>query len=203
MVHPQLLSFTSQLKAGKGLTIVASVLEGTFLDNHPQAQRAEEVRAARTGPGSARRCPRSPRAQVHSCPVAAVAGRALETPHFTGARGTTGSSEPPSPCPDPGDPSSSWVSVLELASCRRAWRGTARCLAGGCCAEQPLRCPAAPAAPAAPVPGRVGAEAFPRRSKSPPRPPGTAAPAGRHVNEIKPSEANSFSPMQTCYNFSE
>lgn len=44
MVHPQLLSFTSQLKAGKGLTIVASVLEGTFLDNHPQAQRAEEVR---------------------------------------------------------------------------------------------------------------------------------------------------------------
>ncbi|XP_010221114.1 PREDICTED: solute carrier family 12 member 5-like [Tinamus guttatus] len=42
VVHPQLLSFTSQLKAGKGLTIVASVLEGTFLDNHPQAQRAEE-----------------------------------------------------------------------------------------------------------------------------------------------------------------
>uniref|UniRef100_A0A8C3JGW1 Solute carrier family 12 member 5 n=1 Tax=Calidris pygmaea TaxID=425635 RepID=A0A8C3JGW1_9CHAR len=42
VVHPQLLSFTSQLKAGKGLTIVASVLEGTFLDNHPQAQKAEE-----------------------------------------------------------------------------------------------------------------------------------------------------------------
>ncbi|KAK2497618.1 hypothetical protein MC885_010112 [Smutsia gigantea] len=31
-----------ELKAGKGLTIVGSVLEGTFLDNHPQAQRAEE-----------------------------------------------------------------------------------------------------------------------------------------------------------------
>ncbi|XP_019365281.1 PREDICTED: solute carrier family 12 member 5 [Gavialis gangeticus] len=42
VAHPQLLSLTSQLKAGKGLTIVASVLEGTFLDNHPQAQRAEE-----------------------------------------------------------------------------------------------------------------------------------------------------------------
>uniref|UniRef100_A0A803SWU4 Solute carrier family 12 member 5 n=1 Tax=Anolis carolinensis TaxID=28377 RepID=A0A803SWU4_ANOCA len=42
VVHPQLLSFTSQLKAGKGLTIVGSVLEGTFLDNHPQVQRAEE-----------------------------------------------------------------------------------------------------------------------------------------------------------------
>ncbi|XP_066482618.1 solute carrier family 12 member 5 [Tiliqua scincoides] len=42
VVHPQLLSFTNQLKAGKGLTIVGSVLEGTFLDNHPQVQRAEE-----------------------------------------------------------------------------------------------------------------------------------------------------------------
>lgn len=56
MVHPQLLSFTSQLKAGKGLTIVASVLEGTFLDNHPQAQRAEEVRASHVGAASSR-CP--------------------------------------------------------------------------------------------------------------------------------------------------
>lgn len=43
VVHPQLLSFTNQLKAGKGLTIVGSVLEGTFLDNHLQVQRAEEV----------------------------------------------------------------------------------------------------------------------------------------------------------------
>nr|XP_012996308.1 solute carrier family 12 member 7 isoform X1 [Cavia porcellus] len=40
--HPRLLSFTSQLKAGKGLTIVGSVLEGTFLDKHAEAQRAEE-----------------------------------------------------------------------------------------------------------------------------------------------------------------
>uniref|UniRef100_A0A8C2HR16 Solute carrier family 12 member 7a n=1 Tax=Cyprinus carpio TaxID=7962 RepID=A0A8C2HR16_CYPCA len=29
--HPRLLSFTSQLKAGKGLTIVCSVLEGTYM----------------------------------------------------------------------------------------------------------------------------------------------------------------------------
>ena len=41
--HPRLLSFTSQLKAGKGLTIVGSVLEGTFLDKHVEAQQAEEV----------------------------------------------------------------------------------------------------------------------------------------------------------------
>nr|XP_020145615.1 solute carrier family 12 member 7 isoform X1 [Microcebus murinus] len=40
--HPRLLSFASQLKAGKGLTIVGSVLEGTYLDKHSEAQRAEE-----------------------------------------------------------------------------------------------------------------------------------------------------------------
>lgn len=68
-MHPQLLSFTSQLKAGKGLTIVASVLEGTFLDNHPQAQRAEEVRAARTGTGCASsRCSWSQVPRVISAP---------------------------------------------------------------------------------------------------------------------------------------
>lgn len=43
VAHPQLLSLTNQLKAGKGLTIVGSVLDGTFLDNHLQVQRAEEV----------------------------------------------------------------------------------------------------------------------------------------------------------------
>ncbi|XP_063778735.1 solute carrier family 12 member 7 isoform X3 [Pseudophryne corroboree] len=40
--HPRLLSLTSQLKAGKGLTIVGSVLQGTFLDNHVEAQKGEE-----------------------------------------------------------------------------------------------------------------------------------------------------------------
>ncbi|XP_046286356.2 solute carrier family 12 member 7 isoform X2 [Marmota monax] len=40
--HPRLLSFASQLKAGKGLTIVGSVLEGTYLDQHLEAQQAEE-----------------------------------------------------------------------------------------------------------------------------------------------------------------
>lgn len=84
MVHPQLLSFTSQLKAGKGLTIVASVLEGTFLDNHPQAQRAEEVRAAHTRTGCASsRCSWSPGAQGCFHPMARAGGpemaqRALE-----------------------------------------------------------------------------------------------------------------------------
>lgn len=49
--HPRLLSFTSQLKAGKGLTIVGSVLEGTFLDQHVEARQAEEVGQAPGGVG--------------------------------------------------------------------------------------------------------------------------------------------------------
>ncbi|XP_033010234.1 solute carrier family 12 member 7 isoform X3 [Lacerta agilis] len=40
--HPRLLSFTSQLKAGKGLTIVGTVLPGIYLDKFTEAQRAEE-----------------------------------------------------------------------------------------------------------------------------------------------------------------
>lgn len=48
--HPRLLSLTTQLKAGKGLTIVGAVLEGTYLDKHVEAQRAEEV--GRDGAGT-------------------------------------------------------------------------------------------------------------------------------------------------------
>ncbi|XP_009330634.1 PREDICTED: solute carrier family 12 member 7-like [Pygoscelis adeliae] len=40
--HPRLLSFTSQLKAGKGLTIVGSVLQGIYLDKCTETQKAEE-----------------------------------------------------------------------------------------------------------------------------------------------------------------
>uniref|UniRef100_A0A671SEP2 Solute carrier family 12 member 5a n=1 Tax=Sinocyclocheilus anshuiensis TaxID=1608454 RepID=A0A671SEP2_9TELE len=40
--QPRLLSLTSQLKAGKGLTIVGTALEGTYLENHPQGQQAEQ-----------------------------------------------------------------------------------------------------------------------------------------------------------------
>uniref|UniRef100_A0A3B1KLL5 Solute carrier family 12 member 5 n=1 Tax=Astyanax mexicanus TaxID=7994 RepID=A0A3B1KLL5_ASTMX len=40
--QPRLLSLTNQLKAGKGLTIVGTALAGTFLENHPQAQQAEQ-----------------------------------------------------------------------------------------------------------------------------------------------------------------
>ncbi|XP_053101230.1 solute carrier family 12 member 7 isoform X1 [Hemicordylus capensis] len=40
--HPRLLSFASQLKAGKGLTIVGSVLSGIYLDKYTEAQKAEE-----------------------------------------------------------------------------------------------------------------------------------------------------------------
>lgn len=41
--HPRLLSVTSQLKAGKGLTIVSSVLEGTFMTRSAEAKHAEKV----------------------------------------------------------------------------------------------------------------------------------------------------------------
>ncbi|KAL4635113.1 solute carrier family 12 member 7-like isoform X2 [Arapaima gigas] len=40
--HPRLLSFTTQLKAGKGLTIVGSVLEGTYLSKESEAKRTEQ-----------------------------------------------------------------------------------------------------------------------------------------------------------------
>lgn len=42
--HPRLLSLTSQLKAGKGLTIVGSVLEGTYLTKETESKKAETVR---------------------------------------------------------------------------------------------------------------------------------------------------------------
>lgn len=41
--QPRLLSLTNQLKAGKGLTIVGTALEGTYLENYEQSQRAEQV----------------------------------------------------------------------------------------------------------------------------------------------------------------
>ncbi|XP_067309912.1 solute carrier family 12 member 7 isoform X2 [Pseudorasbora parva] len=45
--HPRLLSFTSQLKAGKGLTIVCSVLEGTFMARGADAKLSEKnIKAA-------------------------------------------------------------------------------------------------------------------------------------------------------------
>ena len=42
--QPRLLSLTNQLKAGKGLTIVGTSVQGTFLDNFTEAQRADQVR---------------------------------------------------------------------------------------------------------------------------------------------------------------
>lgn len=41
--HPRLLSFTTQLKAGKGLTIVGNILEGTYLTKEDEAKKAEQV----------------------------------------------------------------------------------------------------------------------------------------------------------------
>uniref|UniRef100_A0A8D0ABM4 Solute carrier family 12 member 5a n=1 Tax=Sander lucioperca TaxID=283035 RepID=A0A8D0ABM4_SANLU len=41
--QPRLLSLTNQLKAGKGLTIVGTALEGTYLENSEQSQRAEKA----------------------------------------------------------------------------------------------------------------------------------------------------------------
>ncbi|XP_041101184.1 solute carrier family 12 member 7-like isoform X2 [Polyodon spathula] len=40
--HARLLSFTTQLKAGKGLTIVGSVIEGTYMAKRPQAKQSEQ-----------------------------------------------------------------------------------------------------------------------------------------------------------------
>lgn len=49
--HPRLLSFTTQLKAGKGLTIVGNVLQGTYLTKESEAKRAEQVWWECTHPG--------------------------------------------------------------------------------------------------------------------------------------------------------
>nr|XP_020469031.1 solute carrier family 12 member 7-like isoform X2 [Monopterus albus] len=47
--HPRLLSFTSQLKAGKGLTIVCSVLEGTYMTRGNDTKTGEQnLKAAMT-----------------------------------------------------------------------------------------------------------------------------------------------------------
>ncbi|XP_037644002.1 solute carrier family 12 member 7-like isoform X2 [Sebastes umbrosus] len=40
--HPRLLSFTTQLKAGKGLTIVCSVLEGTYMTRRNDVKTGEQ-----------------------------------------------------------------------------------------------------------------------------------------------------------------
>uniref|UniRef100_A0A4W4HBL9 Solute carrier family 12 member 4 n=1 Tax=Electrophorus electricus TaxID=8005 RepID=A0A4W4HBL9_ELEEL len=41
--YPRMLSFASQLKAGKGLTIVGSVIQGNFLDSYGEAQASEQA----------------------------------------------------------------------------------------------------------------------------------------------------------------
>ena len=41
--HPQILAFAQQLKAGKGLTVVSSVINGNSLERYPEAQAAEQV----------------------------------------------------------------------------------------------------------------------------------------------------------------
>lgn len=41
--YPRLLTFVSQLKAGKGLTIVGSVIQGNFLESYGEMQAAEQV----------------------------------------------------------------------------------------------------------------------------------------------------------------
>eukprot|EP00064_Thunnus_orientalis_P002403 superscaffoldBa00000173_g2410 len=41
--YPRLLTFASQLKAGKGLTIVGSVIQGNFLDSYGEMQAAEQA----------------------------------------------------------------------------------------------------------------------------------------------------------------
>lgn len=43
---PRLLTFASQLKAGKGLTIVGTVVSGNFLQSYGEALAAEQVRTS-------------------------------------------------------------------------------------------------------------------------------------------------------------
>lgn len=47
--YPRLLTFASQLKAGKGLTIVGTVIQGNFLESYGEAQAAEQVGMAGCG----------------------------------------------------------------------------------------------------------------------------------------------------------
>lgn len=80
MAHPQLLSLTNQLKAGKGLTIVGSVLDGTFLDNHLQVQRAEEVSPAGPPTGDLPLCPALTPWGRRAAPRASVGGAGCDFP---------------------------------------------------------------------------------------------------------------------------
>ncbi|XP_038628786.1 solute carrier family 12 member 4 isoform X1 [Tachyglossus aculeatus] len=41
--YPRMLTFASQLKAGKGLTIIGSVIQGNFLESYGEAQAAEQT----------------------------------------------------------------------------------------------------------------------------------------------------------------
>ncbi|XP_072527909.1 solute carrier family 12 member 4 isoform X1 [Salminus brasiliensis] len=41
--YPRMLTFASQLKAGKGLTIVGSVIQGNFLDSYGETQASEQA----------------------------------------------------------------------------------------------------------------------------------------------------------------
>uniref|UniRef100_A0A7M4E3N2 Solute carrier family 12 member 4 n=1 Tax=Crocodylus porosus TaxID=8502 RepID=A0A7M4E3N2_CROPO len=41
--YPRLLTFASQLKAGKGLTIIGTVIQGNFLESYGEAQAAEQT----------------------------------------------------------------------------------------------------------------------------------------------------------------
>lgn len=43
---PRLLTFASQLKAGKGLTIVGTVVSGNFLQSYGESLAAEQVRTS-------------------------------------------------------------------------------------------------------------------------------------------------------------
>lgn len=45
--YPRMLTFASQLKAGKGLTIVGSVIQGNFLDSYGEMQAAEQVKGGK------------------------------------------------------------------------------------------------------------------------------------------------------------
>lgn len=178
------LHFTAQSRQGPHH---CGLCAGRDLPGQPPA--GAESRGGESFPGPPSGCCCAPR-RIQPC--GGAAGNAL---HGAGS-GTCGT---PTPLPRaPGMPGTSrvWAWLLPGAAQHitvpTRGRGAARLCSPS---AEPPALPTAPAVQA----GGGGVGAFPTGARFPSH----LAPARRHVNEIKPSEANSFSPMQTCYNFSE
>lgn len=47
--HPKLLNYLYQLKAGRGLVVTASILQGDFIENHQHIEPVRSVRLRSSG----------------------------------------------------------------------------------------------------------------------------------------------------------